>query len=102
MMDSRPSIGTVDIVSVVVATETDPHESGRRPEILAASSVYPAVDVVAAEAEEVVDVRLGAETPTAHADAVFVTEHGGDQPRIPAIHGERDHAELRTPSRRTR
>ena len=35
------------------------------------------------------DVRLGAEAPAAHADAVLVPEDGGDQPGVPAVDGER-------------
>ena len=43
-----------------------------------------------------VDVGLGAEAPAADAHTVLVAEHRGDQPVIPAVDREGDHAEIRT------
>ena len=85
---SQPFDDAVDVVSIVVTTEADTHQSRRRTEVAAAGVGDPTVGVAAAETEEAVDVRLGTEATTADADTVFVTEHGGDQPRVPAVDDE--------------
>jgi hypothetical protein len=85
--------GAVDVVVVVVAPETDAHEAGRGAQVAAAGVLDPAFDLVTVETEEVVDVGLGAEAPAADADAVLVTEDGGDQAGVPPVDGEGDHAE---------
>ena len=46
------------------------------------------------EIEEMGDLRMGAEAPAAHADAVLVAEDCGDQAVFEPVDGERDDAEL--------
>ena len=69
---------------------------GACAEVAAAGGGDPAPDGVPVEAEQVVDVGLGAEAPAADAHTVLVAEHRGDQPVITAVDGEGDHAEIRT------
>ena len=46
------------------------------------------------EIEEMGDVRMGAEAPAAHADAVLVAEDCGDHAVFESVDGERDDADL--------
>jgi hypothetical protein len=85
---------TVDVAHVVVATEADPDHPWGPALVAMAHPIDLGHRGGVVEIEEMGDLRMGAEAPAAHADAVLVAEDCGDQAVFEPVDGERDDAEL--------
>src|SRR5690606_39038859 len=90
----------VYIALVVVAAETGPHHARHTRAVAGENPVSPRAGLVFAELQQVDHVGMGAETATAHADAPFITEDGGEQEVIDSFDVERDDAYLFVGQRR--
>jgi hypothetical protein len=87
--------GAVDVGRVVVATEADPHQARGSALVAVAGATRPRAGGSGVEAEQVEEVRVGAEAAAAYTHSVLVAEDRGDERVIETVHEERDHADPR-------